>query len=240
MTMDQRTQPPAERVPLDRDAIVDAAIALIDAHGHQSVSMRALGKHLGYEAMALYRYVDGREDLLEAVVERLMSRLRLPSVGDLGPHGGWQAYVQQFAHAVRGLALQHPRAFPLIATRHPAAPWLRPPLRSLEVVERFLSSLRSFGFTSAQAVEVYRSFTSFLLGYLLLEAAAAGAETAPADVPIAEDETGPGDSNDLHVDLDDFPTLLELRHLLATDHTATEFVTGLESLLDRLEGRLTH
>jgi hypothetical protein len=184
--------------------------------------------------------VDGREDLLEAVVERLMSDLRLPETEDLGPHGGWQAYIQQFAHSVRGLALEHPKVFPLIATRHPAAPWLRPPLRSLHVVEHFLGALRSFGFTPAQAVDVYRAFTSFLLGYLLLEAATAGGETAPADAPIAEEDTGPGDSPDLAVRLTDYPTLLEFRDLLGTDHTETEFVTGLEALLDRLEDRLTH
>ena len=40
---------------------------------------------------------------------------------------GWQAYLQWLAHGVRSLARDHPKVFPLIATRHPAAPWLRPP-----------------------------------------------------------------------------------------------------------------
>ena len=45
----------------------------------------------------------------------------------------FHAYLQWLAHGVRALAREHPNVFPLIATRHPAAPWLRPPLRSLRV-----------------------------------------------------------------------------------------------------------
>jgi TetR/AcrR family tetracycline transcriptional repressor len=56
----------------------------------------------------------------------------------LQPTNGWQAYLQWLAHGVRALAREHPNVFPLIAARHPAAPWLRPPLRSLRVVEDFL------------------------------------------------------------------------------------------------------
>lgn len=49
--------------------------------------MRGLGSRLGYEGMALYRYVDGRENLLEAVVHRLTGTLELPD--DPGP---WEDY----------------------------------------------------------------------------------------------------------------------------------------------------
>lgn len=176
---DQAVAAPAGRQPLSRELIVVAALELIDRAGPESLSMRSLGKHLGYEAMALYRYVNGREDLLEAVVAHLMAGLRLPGPDDLGPHGGWQTYIQLFAHAVRDLALAHPKAFPLVATRHPAAPWLRPPLRSLDVVEHLLRSLLGHGFTDAQAVDAYRALTSFLLGYLLLESAIVANQAGP-------------------------------------------------------------
>lgn len=43
----------------------------------------------------------------------------------------------------------HPAAFPLAATRHPAAPWLRPPLRNIELVENFLLTLTDAGFDDA-------------------------------------------------------------------------------------------
>ena len=158
---------------ITRTAIARTAVSYIDRHGLQRLTMRGLGQELGVEAMALYRYVTGREDLLEAVVAELLGGL---SAG-LDPQltGSWQGYLQTLAHAVRRIALDHPAAFPLVATRHPAAPWLRPPLRSLELVEDFLNaSCRSHGMADEQVVEVYRAFSSFLLGNLLLEAAQRG------------------------------------------------------------------
>jgi TetR/AcrR family tetracycline transcriptional repressor len=162
---------------LDRAVIVQAAVRYIDRHGAQALTMRGLGQELGVEATALYRYVSGREDLLEAVVAVLPEGLHENLDPDL--MGSWQGYLQTFAHAVRRIAVEHSASFPLVATRHPATPWLRPPLRSVELVEHFLHTLSGHGFTDEQVVEVYRSFSSFLLGQLLLESAVRGADTSP-------------------------------------------------------------
>ena len=164
--------------------IVLAALGFIDRHGAQGLTMRGLGQELGVEAMALYRYVTGREDLLEAVVKLLLEGLHQDLDDQLSET--WQGYLQTLAHAVRRIAVEHPAAFPLVATRHPAAPWLRPPLRSLELVEDFLSTLSEHGFTDGQLVDAYRSFSSFLLGQLLLESAMRGADTSPVEVPLDE------------------------------------------------------
>ncbi|MFW5473831.1 TetR/AcrR family transcriptional regulator C-terminal domain-containing protein [Knoellia sp. CPCC 206450] len=184
--------------------------------------------------MTLYRYVNGREDLLEAVVDRLVNELSVDPGGQMQPMDGWQAFLQWMAHEVRRLALDHPNAFPLVATRHPAAPWLRPPLRSLRVVQDFLDGLTSRGFTDDQAAAAYRSFTSFLLGHLLLESAASGASTAPVEEPLNEgDADVPNDDVDL--DLDDFPAVMRLRSKLSEDHTEAEFEAALEALLERMD-----
>src|SRR5690349_24492260 len=109
---------------LSRELIVETALAQIDRVGAQSLSMRSLAQELGVEAMSLYRYVHGREDLLEGVVALLMDDLTTSLDDELTEH--WQGFLQTLAHRVRRIAIDHPRAFPLIATRHPAAPWLRP------------------------------------------------------------------------------------------------------------------
>ena len=54
----------------------------------------------------------------------------------------------------------------------PAAPWLRPPLRSLRWVEQFLTGLLQRRLADDGAAEAYRAFTSFLLGHFLLELSA--------------------------------------------------------------------
>lgn len=231
-----RTRDP--RRPLSRQLILDEAIAAIDEDGLVALTMRSLGARLGVEAMALYRYVNGREDLLEGVVDTLVEQIRVDPTSRMEPSDGWQAFLQWLAHAVRQVALDHPTIFPLVATRHPAAPWLRPPLRSLRVVEEFLEGLTSRGFTLEQAVQAYRIFTSFLLGHLLLESSAHGAATGPEDEPLDE-----GDADIApparEVDLGSFPTLQEAADLLAEDHTRAEFETALEALLDRLDRLLS-
>jgi AcrR family transcriptional regulator len=220
------------RRSLDRDTIVHAALGFIDRHGTQGLTMRGLGQDLGVEAMALYRYVTGREDLMEAVVNMLLEGIDQDSDEQLSE--SWQGYLQTLAHAVRRIAVDHPAAFPLVATRHPAAPWLRPPLRSLELVDAFLSTLSHHGFTDEQVVDAYRSFTSFLLGQLLLESAMRGAEISPVDVPLDEGNAQIP-NEDGQVDLRSSSNVARLRPLLSEDRSQEEFEMTLETLLDRLE-----
>lgn len=222
------------RQPLSRPLILHEAISFIDQDGLDSLTMRSLGSRLGVEAMALYRYVNGREDLLEGIVDTLVDQIRVDPTDHLEPVDGWQGFLQWMAHAVRKIAIDHPAIFPLVATRHPAAPWLRPPLRSLRVVDEFLNGLIQRGFTDAQAVQAYRVFTSFLLGHLLLEVAVRGASTAPADEPLDE---GNADISPLSqtVEVSDYPTIMRTAELLAEDHTQAEFEQALEALLDRLD-----
>ncbi|MGI8947902.1 MAG: TetR/AcrR family transcriptional regulator C-terminal domain-containing protein [Ornithinimicrobium sp.] len=235
--MTETTAPPRRIRPrLDRELIVVTALGFIDEQGTEGLTMRKLGQELGVEAMSLYRHVSGREDLLEAVVAHLLSGIDAHLDEQIA--GSWQGYLQTLAHEVRGIAVEHPAAFPLVATRHPAAPWLRPPLRSIELVEHFLSTLARHGFDDQHIVQTYRGFTGFLLGALLLESVAHGGSVGPADEPLDE-----GGADLPHGDgmqtLSDAPTTQRLQPLLSEDHSAEEFEIGLETLLDRLEMSLS-
>ncbi|GAB3674267.1 TetR/AcrR family transcriptional regulator C-terminal domain-containing protein [Angustibacter aerolatus] len=220
------------------------AVEYVDAHGVADLSMRRLGQQLGVEAMSLYRYVAGREDLLDAVVTEVMTAVDLDPHERLGPADGWQAFLQRMAHQVRDVALAHPKVFPLVATRSPDAPWLRPPLRTLSTVETFLEALISRGVDDATAVRMYRTFSSFLLGHLLLAVSAVGASTAPAEEPLIERtaEAVTDDHGDPLPDapppeerLPGLPNLQRLEPMLAEDRTAEEFEESLDALLQRLE-----
>lgn len=237
--MEQRAKkkaPESRTHRLSRELIIETALKQIDRSGAQGLSMRSLAQELGTEAMSLYRHVHGREDLLEGVVALLMGDLTSRLDEQLSEH--WQGFLQTVAHHVRQIAIDHPKAFPLIATRHPAAPWLRPPLRSVEVVDTFLTTLIGHGFTDAQAVDAYRSFSSFLLGQLLLESAVRGAETGPVEEPLDE---GGADipEGDGHVALDRVSEVRRLRALLSQDRSDEEFEVSLEVLLDRLDRELS-
>jgi hypothetical protein len=133
-------------------------------------------------------------------------------------------YLQRLAHGLRRIALAHPEVFPLVATRPPAAPWVRPPLRSLRWIESLLAVMTGAGFSDENAAAVYRAFSSFLLGYLLLEVSARGVETGPVDEPEVA----------LTEDLAGYPILRRLEPHLSVDAAALDFEEALEALLDRV------
>jgi AcrR family transcriptional regulator len=188
--------------------------------------MRRLGAHLGVEGMALYHYIHGREDLLDGIVELVIDDLYGdPDVSIKADD--WQDYMVRLAHGVRRIALAHPQVFPLVATRPPAAPWVRPPLRSLRWMESFLQTLHRCGFSDAASVAAYRAFSSFLLGHLLLEVSAQGADIGPIEQAEPDDQPT--------TDLSEYPRLKSLEAELSQDTSPAEFEESLETLLDRLE-----
>lgn len=222
----QGETPPSARVPLDRERILTTAVQFIDENGLLDLTMRKLGAVLGVEAMSLYRYVPGREELLDGIVDTIVGEMYDDPDVIQAPENGWPDFLQRLAHGVRRIALAHPIAFPLVASRPPEAPWLRPPLRNLHWVESFLRGLIDEGFSDEAAVAAYRAFTSFLLGHLLLEVSSLGADVGPLDVL----DSGENESQDLVK----YPHVKRLSGALAEDHSAVEFEESLENLLDRI------
>jgi hypothetical protein len=88
-----------------------------------------------------------------------------------------------------------------------------------------LDGLINEGFSDESAIAAYRAFTSFLLGHLLLEVSAHGADIGPLDV-LEDTEAEPG--------LHKYPHVSRLRDALAEDQAAVEFEESLENLLDRI------
>jgi len=245
-------RPDRRRLDLSLAKVLDAAHVLVEREGLQALSMRRVGRELGVEPMALYRYVGDRAQLLDALVNRYVDRMFDDPL--LLPHHDhdWRAFLTHLAVGIRELALAQPAVFPLLATHPPAAPWLRPPLRSLRWVEQFLTGLLQRGFADDGAAEAYRAFTSFLLGHLLLELSAltpTGAEPgAPADqrpdaatltaqaaspTPIGAAPTETPTQSRAQ-NLHDYPVLTRLADRLGQDHARQEFQSALTSLLDRI------
>ncbi|MGK5683491.1 TetR/AcrR family transcriptional regulator [Actinoplanes sp. URMC 104] len=216
--------PTTGRAALDQRRILEAAVRFIDEHGLRELTMRRLGAYLDVEAMALYRHVPGREALLDGVVETVVDELFGDPDVHLEAHAGWVDYLQRLAHGLRRIALAHPEVFPLVATRPPAAPWIRPPLRSLRWIESMLHVMTSAGFSDEAAAAAYRAFSSFLLGHLLLEVSAHGVETGPVEEP---DVSPVGD-------LSAYPIVRRMEPHLAQDVAAQDFEEALEALLDRV------
>ena len=211
------------RTRLRRKDVIQSAIAYIDEYGVQSLTMRRLGTALDVEAMALYRHVSSREELVSAAVRELIDGLFDDELMQTQPKS-WEAYFQHVANAMRNLALSHPRMFPLLISQPPEAPWLRPPLRSVRWVDYFLASLLGYGFSETHAVKAYKAFTSFLLGDLLLQVTAMGIDIAPVA----------GDGDEPEEDPAEYATVKRLEGKLAEDLSQREFSDGLDDLIERI------
>ena len=210
---------------LRRDLIIETAAVHLDRHGAHGVTMRAVSRDLGVQAMSLYRYVKGRDELLQAVVLLQLRQLRveLASAED----DTWQGYLRAVAGGARRIAVEHPHAWGLLVTWSPAPPWLRPPLPSLGLVEDVLATLSVHGFSDEQVVDTYRALTSFLIGQL--------PATPPLDGPVDHDAT----SARSQLDLTDQPVIDRMRSLLRSDPTVDEFDDALHALLVRVRHHLT-
>lgn len=69
---------------LSRDEVVEASIAVARAKGLEGLTMRAVATALDVTPMALYHYVEGKDELVQLVVEAVTRGRRELVLGPLG------------------------------------------------------------------------------------------------------------------------------------------------------------
>jgi AcrR family transcriptional regulator len=153
------------REPISRDAIVAAAIQLLDREGLAALSMRRLAEELGAGAASLYWHVGSKDGLLDLVLDEVIGEGKVP---DPDPDR-WPEQLKQVARDQRAASLRHPWLVRVSIGRIPMGP------NALRYTERILAILRAGGLPPHLAVQ----------GYLLLIATVNG---------FTIDETGVGDS----------------------------------------------
>ena len=131
----QRRSGPRNRAPLTRDAIVDAALTVLDRGGLDALSMRRVAEELGAGAASLYWHVSGKEQLLTLVLDRVIAEIPLP---DPDP-SRWQDQVRQFSRDGRAAFMRYRDVARASLGRMPEGP------NFLRVVEWQLSLLRDAG-----------------------------------------------------------------------------------------------
>ncbi|MGN9844580.1 TetR/AcrR family transcriptional regulator C-terminal domain-containing protein [Nonomuraea sp. H19] len=95
---------PGPKPGLSVDAIVDAAIAVADADGMAALSMRKVGERLGRTGMALYTYVQSKDELVDLMYDRALAEL--PAHYDLSR--GWRPAITSWAEHLWAFYLRHP------------------------------------------------------------------------------------------------------------------------------------
>lgn len=155
------------------DSITAAAIDLADAEGLDKVTMRGVAERLGTSAMSLYTYVPGKAELLDLMVDTVLSGR--PRGYDLA--GGWRPAVEAWAADEWALYERHPWLLQVAANRGAMGPG---ELDSYEEIVRLMAA------TGMSAIHVARAAGS-LSNYV------SGAATAVARARDVERVTGQSD-----------------------------------------------
>ena len=143
------------RIPLDTDRILDAAGALIDSEGTAAFSMRRLAATLDVTPMALYKWFDNRESLLQALGARVFDALAIPD--DRG--GEWDRRMLDIAIALRNGFMRSGAILPLVADHTEID------LLMARTADRVLGLLAEIGCTGSDAVDRFRAFFWTIVGY---------------------------------------------------------------------------
>lgn len=113
-----------------------AAVELADREGLEGLSMRKLGQVLGVEAMALYRHVKDKDDLLDGVVEVIVGQIERPK-----PGRDWKRTLRNQVMAAREVMLRHPWARRVLESQGTTGPSV------LAYIETVLAILHDAGFS---------------------------------------------------------------------------------------------
>lgn len=147
---------------LSEETIRDAALRVIDDEGLDGFSTRKLGRALGCEAMAIYWYYPSKDALLDAVVDTLMVGVGAAVVAK----ADWIGTLRAVAHAYRRIAHEHPKAFPLLATRRFGSEG------TFAFLEKLFALAREQGVSDRVTARYYRVVSSYCNGFALNELAA--------------------------------------------------------------------
>jgi AcrR family transcriptional regulator len=216
-----RTPASRQRAPLTREAVLDAAIALADAHGIAALTMRRLAQELGVEAMTLYYHVANKEEILSGIVDRVVGEFELPEPGD-----AWKAALRRTAVSAHDVLLRHRWAAALMLSSGSVS------ASRLRYMEALLRTLRQAGCSATLTDKAYHTLEAHISGFTLWQVQMnLDPETLPA---LAEEFKAT-------LPLGEFPFLVEhieqhFEERAPDDEGA--FAFGLDLLLDGLERML--
>ncbi|HJW48066.1 MAG TPA: TetR/AcrR family transcriptional regulator C-terminal domain-containing protein [Candidatus Limnocylindria bacterium] len=153
--MATRTEPSAEpRMPLSKERVLRAAVALADKGGIESLSMRKLAQELGVEAMSLYNHVRNKDDILDGIVDVILGEIELPPTTT-----NWKTSMRQTVLSARKVLLAHPWAPRVLESRKNPSP------ATFQYFESVIGILRTGGFSVDQAHHALHVLGSRVLGF---------------------------------------------------------------------------
>lgn len=207
------------KVRLTPERIARAAIELADRDGIEALTIRALAVHLETKPMTLYHHVDGKEALLDLMVDRIFAEMEAPPE-DLP----WREAIIRRCQSTREVLVRHPWSVPLLETRTSPGPEL------LRHHEAMLATLDRGGLPLPIMAHAYAILDSYVFGFAL-EEATLPAQGGEGIAEFAEEVTAAFDP-------ELYPQLIRLtvEHVMQPGYSfGSSFEVGLGIILDGLE-----
>jgi AcrR family transcriptional regulator len=197
--------------------VVEAAFELADAGGLDGLTVRAVAARLEVKPMSLYRHVASKDELLDALVERMYTEFETPDPRQ----PDWRAELGRRASSVREVLVRHPWAIALIETRTgPDRPF------TFAHAEAVLATLISAGCSPRLASRAFVVLDSYAYGFAVQEV------TMPSTVP------GEAITDEFVVAMQPYPSLVAVMGTVMAEADydfVGEFEAGLELVLDGID-----
>lgn len=209
---------PEPRRPLSRARVLQAALALADGGGIESLSMRRLGQELGVEAMSLYNHVTNKDDLRRGIVELVLAEIDNPDAD-----ADWRPALRRTAISAHDAYVRHRWACPELMRQGEISP------ARMRWMDAVLGRLRRAGFSPHLTHHAYHALDSHITGFTLWQ----------VSMPFDTDQELAGlvEAALLVIPAEEYPHLVEhaRQHLEPAGDGPSEFEFGLELILDGLE-----
>ena len=212
----------ATRPRLSRERVLQGAVAVADAGGIASLTIRSLAAELGVKPMSVYHHVANKDEILDGIVDIVFSEIELPTIG-----GEWHSEMRRRAASAREVMRRHPWAIGLVETRTSPGP------ATLKHHDAVIGTLREGGFSVAMTAHAFALIDAFVYGFALSEATLPfnGPDTVPEIAEQMMAQFSPAD----------YPHLVEfsVEHVMKPGYDyGEEFEYGLGVVLDGLAASL--
>lgn len=206
--------------------IVRAAIALADAEGVEALSMRRLASELGIGTMSLYRYVPGKAELVDLMLDAVHGEIASPAAGV----AGWRALLEHYAREGWAMHGRHPWAIGAY-TRTVLGP---------NVFDSYEVMLRALSDTGLPPGDIVNA-AELVAGYV------AGAARRVSEEVEAQRRTGISEEQwwlertnfwEHYFDYERYPMISAMWDSEAFEARAESFEFGLQRVLDGIEAHL--
>jgi AcrR family transcriptional regulator len=205
------------QVPLSRERVLAAALRMADGEGIEALSMRKLAQELGVKAMSLYNHVTNRDDILDGIVDLVISEIEVPDRAL-----DWKEAMRRRAISTHAVLLRHPWATTTMVSRVNVGSAM------LRYVDATLGCLREAGFSYEMADRGWNAIDSHIYGFTLQE----------LNFPFEPGEYSEAAQNFVSfLPSDRYPYLNQLTHdvMEGRYNGLHDFEFGLELILDGLD-----